>query len=338
MKEQMTPKRRFLSGVFGGRVDRPSAATLTAVATVKLMEKTGCSFPEAHLDYEKMAHLAATSYEVLGYDSIMPLFSTITESASLDVPTDWGVQDSYPVHTSHPITDPGEISIPKDFLERPSMSTAINAIRLLRKEYGDHVAIVGKVFGPWSLAYHLVGTQNFLIDTILDPDKVRRYLEALLPISYMSGKAQIIAGADVILWCDHATGDLVSAETYRDFLLPIHTQVTRELGSPIVLHDCGNTTKMLEYFVQAGFDGFHYDNKVDARVAKSVAGNKMSLIGGVSNPVTLFSGTPDDVMREGRYALEAGIEILAPECAIPLHTPVENLQAVTRAAKEFKKS
>ena len=154
----------------------------------------------------------------------------------------------------------------------------------------------------------------------------------------MSGKAQTIAGADIILWCDHATGDLVSSDCYRDFLLPIHTHVTRELGAPIVLHDCGNTTDMLPYFVQAGFDGFHYDNKVDARVAKSIAGNKMSLIGGVSNPVTLFTGTPDDVMREGRYALEAGIEILAPECAIPLTTPVENLQAVTRAAKEFAKS
>jgi [methyl-Co(III) methanol-specific corrinoid protein]:coenzyme M methyltransferase len=338
MKNQMSPKRRFLSGVFGGRVDRPSAAAMTAVATVELMKQCGCAFPEVHLNSEKMARLAATSYEVLGYDSIMPLFSTITESASLDVPTDWGVCDSYPVHTSHPVTNPEEFTIPGDFLERPSMSTALDAIRILRREYGDHVAIVGKVFGPWSLAYHLVGTQNFLIDTILDPDKVRKYLEVLLPISMMSGKAQIIAGADIILWCDHATGDLVSADCYRDFLLPIHTRVTRELGAPIVLHDCGNTTDMLPYFVQAGFDGFHYDNKVDARVAKSIAGNDMSLIGGVSNPVTLFKGTPDDVMREARYALEAGIEILAPECAIPLTTPVENLQAITLAAKEFRKS
>ncbi|MDR3560545.1 MAG: MtaA/CmuA family methyltransferase [Negativicutes bacterium] len=335
--EWMSPKRRFLSGLFGGRVDRPSAATLTSTATVELMKKTNCFFPDVHLNYEQMARLAATSYEVLGYDSIMPLFSTITESAALDVPTNWGHREGWPVHTAHPVTDPGEISLPKDFLERPSMDTALNAIKLLRREYGDHVAIIGKVFGPWSLAYHLVGTEPFLMDTILNPDKVRAYLEKLLPISLLSGQAQILAGADAILWCDHATGDLVSPACYRDFLLPIHSRVTksRELGVPIALHICGNTTKMLPYIVQAGFDAFHFDSKVDARVGKEITGRKMTLAGGINNAVTLMTGSVDDVAAAARYVLEAGVEIASPECAIPLSTPTENLQIITSVAKEF---
>src|ERR1035437_348035 len=105
------------------------------------------------------------------------------------------------------------------------MNTVLRAIEILRREYGDRVAIIGKVYGPWSLAYHLVGTQDFLMDTLLDPDKVKKYLGVLLEASRISGKAQLKAGADVILWGDHATGDLVSAETSRDFLLPIHKQV-----------------------------------------------------------------------------------------------------------------
>ncbi|MDR3562755.1 MAG: MtaA/CmuA family methyltransferase [Negativicutes bacterium] len=333
--EWMTPKRRFLSGLFGGRVDRPSVACPTSVVTKDLMARSGCFFPDVHLDFEQMARLAATSFEVLGYDTIMPVFSAVTESAALDIPVTWGGPDSWPAHTSHPITDPGQITFSRDFLDHPAMSTVIEAIRLLRREYGDRVAIIGKVYGPWSLAYHLVGTEPFLMDTILSPDKVSEYLKRLLPVSMASGKAQIIAGADAILWGDHATGDLVSPDCYRDFLLPIHRQVTRELGAPTILHICGNTAKMLPHIAQAGFDAFHFDSKVDARVAKELAGAKMSLVGNVNNPVTLLSGSVDDVARETRYALAAGVEIAAPECAIPLTTSVENLQTIVQVAREF---
>jgi MtaA/CmuA family methyltransferase len=333
--EWMTPKRRFLSGLFGGRVDRPSVACPTSVVTKELMDRTGCFFPDVHLDYEQMARLAATSYEVLGYDTIMPVFSAVTESAALGVPVDWGGPDAWPAHPSHPVTEPEQITFSRDFLDHPAMSTVLNAIRLLRREYGDRVAIIGKVYGPWSLAYHLVGTETFLIDTVLDPDKVRNYLTRLLPVSMASGKAQIIAGADAILWGDHATGDLVSPDCYREFLLPVHQQVTRELGAPTILHICGNTAKMLPHIVQAGFDAFHFDSKVDARVARRLAGKAMSLVGNVNNPVTLLSGSVDDVARETRYALEAGVEIAAPECAIPLTTTVENLQTIVQVARQF---
>jgi len=333
--EWMTPKRRFLSALFGGRVDRVPVANPTSVVTLELMKMSGAFFPEAHLNPEKMARLAATSYEVLGYDTIMPVFGAQTESAALGVPVDWGEQMSWPVNTEHPITDPSQISIPKDFLEHPSMNTVLEAIRILRREYGDRVPIIGKVYGPWSLAYHLAGTQEFLTETLLDPDKVKKYLEVLLEVSMISGRAQIKAGADVILWGDHATGDLVSPLAYRDFLLPIHKQVTKELGAPIILHICGNTTKFLPYFVEAGFDAFHFDSKVDARLAKQTVGNKMSLIGNINNTEILMSGSPDDVRAQTLYALEAGVEIVAPECAIPLTTPLENLLAIAHAAKEF---
>ncbi len=45
--------------------------------------------------------------------------------------------------------------------------------------------------------------------------------------------------------------------------------------------------------------------------------------------------TPEDARRETLYALEAGVEIAAPECAVPLITPNRNLQAIVAAAREF---
>ncbi len=331
----MNGRRRFLSALFGGRVDRPAVGSPTSVATLSLMEMAEAYFPEVHLNGEKMARLAATAHEVLGYDAIMPVFSAHLESAALGLTIDWGERNSWPVAVEHPFDSPDDIQIPTDFLERPSMRAALDAISLLRRQYGDRVAIVGKVYGPWSLSYHLHGTENFLIETLLAPDKVRRYLDALLPVSLLSGKAQIEAGADVILWGDHATGDLVSGKAYRDFLLPVHREVTRSLGCPIILHICGNTADRLEYIVDAGFDGFHFDSKVDARRAKEIVGDRMTLVGNVNNPTTLMTGTPEDVRRETLYALDAGVEIVAPECAIPLTTPIDNLRAIAEAAQNY---
>jgi [methyl-Co(III) methanol-specific corrinoid protein]:coenzyme M methyltransferase len=54
----------------------------------------------------------------------------------------------------------------------------------------------------------------------------------------------------------------------------------------------------------------------------------------VNNAQTLLQGTPDDVRKQVRYAVEAGVNIIAPECAIPLTTPIENLKALVAAVHE----
>ena len=60
----------------------------------------------------------------------------------------------------------------------------------------------------------------------------------------------------------------------------------------------------------------------------------MSLVGNISNRDVLFGGTPEDVYKQARYSIEAGVDILAPECAIPLQTPITNLKAIVEAARE----
>ena len=79
-------------------------------------------------------------------------------------------------------------------------------------------------------------------------------------------------------------------------------------------------------------DAYHFEWQVDARMAVEKVGQSISLIGNVNNPDTLFNGTPDDVGRQVRYAVDAGVNIIGPECAIPLATPLENLKAIAEAA------
>ena len=326
---QMTPKRRFLAGILGGRVDRPPLGSVTSVANVEQMERTGAFLPGAHLDGEKMARLAAGAHEILGYDAIPPYFSVQAEAAALGCAVDWGDVENMPVERTHPWAEPEQVEIPADFLHRPSIAAVLDAIRILRRQYGHRVAIVGKVMGPWTLAYHMHGVQDFLAETILDPDKVRGFLDRLQEVSVLFGRAQIEAGADLLCIADHATGDLVGPWTYRDFLLPYHKELTQRLGCPTVLHICGNTLDRMDHICEAGFDCFHFDSKVDARDAVAQIAGRMSLMGNVNNPEALLNGTPEEVAAQTRYAIEAGVNVVGPECAIPLRTPLENLKAIT---------
>ena len=214
------------------------------------------------------------------------------------------------------------------------MKTVTDAMRLLRKRYPD-VAIVGKVYGPWSVAYQMVGIESFLMDTILDPDKVRRYLDAFLPACIDSAIAQFEAGADAIMWADHTTGDLCSPETYRDFLLEMHQHITQAIGGPSVFHCCGKTIDRVHLFANAGWDCFHFESQVDAREARVAAGERMALMGNLNNPTLLYTGTYDDVYKACWELLDAGVDGLAPEGSVPLTTKKEPLQGIAAAARDW---
>ena len=194
---------------------------------------------------------------------------------------------------------------------------------------------MGKVYGPWSVGYALVGIENFLIDTMLDPDKIKRYLDVILPGCLESARLQFEAGADAVMWCDHTTGDLCRAETYRDFLLEMHQRISVEMGGPSVFHCCGKTIDRVDYFAEAGWDVFHFESQVDAKEARAVAGDRISLFGNLNNPTLLYQGTAEDVYKACWDLLDAGVDGLAPEGSVPLITKKDRLMAINQATVDW---
>jgi [methyl-Co(III) methanol-specific corrinoid protein]:coenzyme M methyltransferase len=50
-------------------------------------------------------------------------------------------------------------------------------------------------------------------------------------------------------------------------------------------------------------------------------------MGGISN-YKLLRAAPEEIAADSAAAAEAGIDVVGPECAIPLATPLANLLAV----------
>lgn len=319
--------------MLGGKVDRIPVGNVVSVITVDLMRASDAWFPEAHCDPQVMARLAAAGHTVLGFDTIMPIFSVTQEAAALGCVVDWGDPEMMPTVRSQPFANTDDLTIPDNWMEAPPIQVVLQALEILRKTLGDRVVIVGKVMGPWSLSYHLMGIEEFLINTLLDPDKVRRSLNLLKTVTIAFARAQMQAGADIICLADHATGGLVSPDMYRDLLLPVHQEIVGKIGCPTVLHCCGDTTDRLAHFAQAGFDCYHFESQVNLDTAVTAAAGKMTLMGNINNPELLLTGNPAQVAEACRSVILSGVQILAPECAVPLTTPTENLRTLVETAE-----
>ena len=322
-------RNRFLTAIDRtGSTRTVSYGTGTSIACRDLMERTGAWFPDAHLDAEKMAALALAGHTLLGFDVVMPLFSVCHEAAAMGCNVNWGSPDAMPESGKPIFRDPDDVRIPPDLLARPGCAVPLRAISLLRNRLGDDAAVCGKVFGSWTQAYHYFGVERFLMGAIDDPDRTRRIIERLLPVTVQFAAAQIEAGADCILLADHATRDLCGPRMYEEFLMPLHRQLAKEIQAPVILHICGNTADRVGMIAQTGLAGFHWDTKTGGAAAvRRLAGPRLALMGGISN-YKLLRSTPEEIAADRDAAAAAGIDVIGPECAIPLATPLANLSAI----------
>lgn len=301
----------------------------TSIVCQDIMKKVNAYFPEGHTNPEAMFKLALAGHTLLGLDVVMPLFSVCHEAAAMGCCVNWGAPDMMPESGKPIFRTSDDIVIPPDLLARPGCAVPLKALAMLRKELGDAAAVCGKVFGSWTQAYHYFGVEDFLIKTITEPDEVKRIMERLLPVTIRFARAQLDAGADCLLLADHATRDLCSPNAYEEFLMGMHARLAETINAPLILHICGNTSDRIGMIARTGLACFHWDTKTGSpEEVRKLAGNKLALMGGINN-LQLLRGTPEEIAAMAREAVAGDIDVIGPECAIPLATPLANLKAIT---------
>ncbi len=329
----MNSRERIRAIVQRADFDRAGVVAPVSNATAQSCKQLGIDFSKAHLNPDLSSALAAYPYEHLGFDSVMPYFSVVLEAAALGETIDWGSELDMPAQKYLPGHHASDFVMPGDFLDRAPIKAMLDSIAMLRKKYGNEVFIFGKAMGPWTLGLHLCGTENFLVDTILDKERIHYLLSKYKQVTQTFAQAQMEAGADMVTMADHITGDLASKETYVEFLQSIHTDLIGQFDkNTFVLHCCGKTLDRIPLFAQAGFDLFHFESKNDAGQAIELAGDMM-LTGNISNTDTLLLGSPNDVARDTEHIIGCGINLVSPECAIPLQIKNENLLAISQTIK-----
>lgn len=221
----------------------------------------------------------------------------------------------------------------------------LEAIRLMSRQVGREVAIRGNADqAAFGLACLLRGIETFLMDLIDNADDPR--LCRLMEVCYQSHlavhRALAKAGAHFTSLGDSLAGpDVTSPRLFARFARPYEERLVRDLAADgifVVIHICGDTSRILEVLAEYDSCGFELDYKTDAVKAKGTAGKRHVLFGNIDPSSVLANGTLAEVREATRKLIglwkPGGRFILNAGCAIPPTTPPENIVALMATVKE----
>ena len=185
------------------------------------------------------------------------------------------------------------------------------------------------------------GFAHGLMQYIDNPDTVKAAIQYETRKNNILDKYLIRAGQDSVAWGqDFASSQatFISPLMFREFALPaIKARVKNvhdEYGIPVFKHACGNNNNILDMFVEAGYDVYQSIQKsagMKLGEIKARYGRHFACMGGIQVE-TLVSGTPEEVEKEVRHAMdhfkEGGRWIFGSSHSIAVGTKYDNFQTM----------
>jgi uroporphyrinogen decarboxylase len=177
--------------------------------------------------------------------------------------------------------------------------------------------------GPWNLAMHLRGTENLIVDDVMEPEFVHDLMRYTTEVVKTVGDALIEAGFSPSLGEATASCSLISPKIYRDFVKPYHKELNdyfRSKKAPMSLHICGFIDPILEDILDTGINFISLDSPSSLQKLVELSNGKVTILGNV--PTNLFAaGTHEEMEEAIRGCIETAAEgsgyILCSGCEIP---------------------
>jgi [methyl-Co(III) methanol-specific corrinoid protein]:coenzyme M methyltransferase len=244
---------------------------------------------------------------------------------------DWGGPERLPVYTSHPWQDIEEAKIPGDLLDRAPISTYLEGLRIAKHRFGEKIAILGKVMGPFSMVQVMCGVENVMLGLVDNPERIRQFLDICTSVLVRCANSQFEAGADALAIGEGGAGaNMLSPQMYEEYLLEVHRRMIAEIEGPTIMHICGDITPRLDSFRRIGLHCFNFDWAIEPSLMKRHSVSSFRIMGNV-NTTDLLTGSPQAIRKQVFENLDAGVDIISPGCAISPLCPSENIKAMSEA-------
>lgn len=277
-----------------------------------------------------------------GYDAVFALMDTSVETEAMGSVLDYR-PDRYPVIRSYALTSGADLEklSPPDPHRAGRMPELLEAARMLRREVGDDVMVIGCVLGPMTLATQLLGLETALYLAIDDPEQFARVLDFAADVVIRFGTAQIAAGAHLpIVFNPSASPSVIPYQFFREIELPRLKRVFaafKEAGAVAGwLHVAGPAGSILPFYPEAGVDIANIDYEVDPVDAQQALPH--TCINGNIRPLAFVEGSPEIIAQESCILMDLferrGGFILSTGCEIPPESRPENVAAMVDAARE----
>ena len=220
------------------------------------------------------------------------------------------------------------------------MPEILSALNIMRREVRDDVPVVGLVLGPLTLTTQLMGMERALYLAIDAPDEFTKVLAFAAEVITLFGKAQLEAGAHLIMIFDPVSSPaVVPPYFFKEFELPLLTRAFAEFkqeGSMANwLHIAGPVEPILPYYGSAGVDIANIDYQVEPAVA--LLQLPATCINGNLKSAAFICSSPEEIHEDSVRLREAfqtrGGFILSSGCEIPPESRPENVAALVAAAR-----
>jgi uroporphyrinogen decarboxylase len=337
--EQMTSLERTMAVIRHQIPDRVPVDLHNFLVTIAY---AGYPMAEALRDGEMLAEAQIKFWRDFRHDVLLVENGVIAEAGACGCEIDWPVEGP-PRVVGHVLADGLEkiedLTVPDPWKTSP-LRENLEAVRLMRKELGDQVYIMGRCDqAPASLAGALRGYEQFIVDLALNeqPELIHQVLHfcAQVQIRYMLAMKE--AGAHGTAMGEMGV-DIIGPHLHRSFAHPYDRKVVEAVAAPdypVALHICGDAALILPEMIATGAQILELDYKTDKVKAKELLRGKTAFLGPV-NPELISNGTPAEVEDAAREAIDVlgpgGGLILGPGCALGHTTPLDNIRALIEAA------
>lgn len=310
-------------------------------------QASGLPFPDFLQSGEAMAEGQLRAWREFGHDLLILENGTVALAEACGCSIQY-LADSAPVLARPAIESLDELDrlVVPDPYKAHLLAENLNATRIVSREIGGHVAIMGRADqGPFSLASMLLGIDTFLL-ALTDPendDKLHRLLSFCLEVVFRYAVAQHEQGAHLTSIGESLSGpDVTSPKMYREFEWGYAKRLVERLKAVNILlayHICGNATRIVGDMTATGAAVLELDYKCDLPKIKAATAGKTTILGVIDPSGVLAFGTPDFVAEKTHEELAVlapgGGLILGPGCALAPETPPENVHALIEAGHRY---
>jgi len=341
MASSLNSRERVLRLFRKENIDRVPVFSGMGNVTVHGLEKNGWRFAETHVDARKMATLAASTFQLFGFECAVVPFDMGIEAEALGCAVNYypgrdGIL--YPTISSklaEKVADL-EFEVPSNLARAGRIPLVCEAIRILKEEVGDQVAI-----GSWALGPHLILGQICEVGEVAkamfkQPAVVDKLLDKTAQMVIELSKIYRDAGADYFTVREMGAGtDILSPAMFKKLVQPHLAQVFAAIESPNVLHICGDTNAIVDQMATCGADAVSVEEKNRVAETRQKLGPDVLIFGNIAGYNTLAEGKPEDVDRAVKEAIGNGVDAIWPGCDIWPTAPKENMLALMRAAEKY---
>jgi uroporphyrinogen decarboxylase len=224
------------------------------------------------------------------------------------------------------------------------MPINLEVAKRVNEKLGKEVMVRGAISGPYSLSCELIGSENFIVRTLTDPDYAAELMAHSSELILKFAKAYMARGVEPIVFDSRAMPPMTSPDIFHNIFSPAAKKMTDSLMAagakicPLIIG--GDTTGVVDDYIATGSKNIISDFPCQwPPFAKACADAGIAVRRNI-NPATLQSGGKEQIIKEMEAIMVMGENqprFIAGTGVVPFDTPSENVLTARDVVWNWKK-